>query len=49
LLRFGFAPTFFAGFLALSFFVADFFTIKSCPPEKSSIQPRLVSGYYHLK
>jgi hypothetical protein len=40
LARFGLASTFFAGFLALSFIVAGFFAIKSCPPEKSNIQSR---------
>jgi hypothetical protein len=49
LARFGFAATFFAGFLALCFFLADFLAIKSCPPEKSNIQSRLVSEYHCLK
>jgi hypothetical protein len=31
-------------FLALAGFVADFFAIKSCPPEKSSIQCRMISS-----
>jgi hypothetical protein len=45
---FALAPTFFAGFLALSFFVADFFAIKSCPPKKSNIQSRPVGGCHFL-
>jgi hypothetical protein len=42
-----FAAVFFAGFLALAFFVTDFFAIKSYPPEKSNIQSRLCIGYHH--
>jgi hypothetical protein len=45
---FALAPTFFASFLALSFFVADFFAIKSCPPKKSNIQSRPVGGDHLL-
>jgi len=44
-----FALTLFVGFLALSFFAADFFAIKSCPPEKSSIEYRPVSRCRLLK
>jgi hypothetical protein len=45
---FDLAPTFFAGLLALSLFLADLIAIKSCPPEKSNIQSRLIGEYHYL-